>query len=113
VSSFFGEVFFGLLSCFSSLSSVRSLTRKISFHRDLDFGHSQDTKLEGRTGQKTQSGVNFPFYNRDIWAKKAFFLLFPELLLEVSPAKALVLTFPCAAQKTVMTDLDKTFRQNM
>ena len=55
-----------VFECFSSLSSVKSLTHKISFHGDLDFGRRQDTKQADHAGQKPLSGVNYPFYNTDI-----------------------------------------------
>jgi hypothetical protein len=69
-----------VLSCFPSLSGINSLTHKISFHRDLGFGHRQDTKQVDRADQKPLSGVNYQFYNTDTWAKRASFLLFLKLL---------------------------------
>jgi hypothetical protein len=77
-----------VLSCFPSLSGIHALTHKISFHRDLDFGHRQDTKQADHAIQKPLSGVNYPFYNTGIWARKVSFVLFPVLFIGLSPAKA-------------------------
>ena len=46
--------------------STSPLTHKINFHRNLNFGHRQDTKQVDHAGQKLLSGVNYPFYNTDI-----------------------------------------------
>ena len=58
MSSFFLRRILGLVSCFRSLLYTSSLSHKISFDRDLDFGHRQDTKQVDHAGQKLLSGVN-------------------------------------------------------
>ena len=85
---FFGVVSKVVLSCFASLLSIKSLTHPANYRdRNLNFGYRQDTKQVVRAGQKPLSGANCLFYNKDIWVKKVFFLLFPKLLPWVFPAK--------------------------
>ena len=78
---FFGVVSKVVLSCFASLLSIKSLTHPANYRdRNLNFGYRQDTKQVVRAGQKPLFGANCLFYNKDIWVKKVFFLLFPKLL---------------------------------
>jgi hypothetical protein len=77
---FFGVVSAWFFSCFPSLLNTNSLTRKISFYREWRFGYGQETKQADPAGQKPLCGVNYLFYNKDTWVKRASFLLFPKLL---------------------------------
>jgi hypothetical protein len=47
----------------------------------LNFGLRQDTKQADCAGQKPLFCAKCLFCNRDIWAKKVSFLLYPSLLL--------------------------------
>ena len=78
-----------IMFCFPEVSGlgIRALTHKISFRRNLNFGHRQDTKQVDRADQKPLFGVNYPFCNTDIWVKMVSSLLFLVLLLLISPAK--------------------------
>src|SRR5690606_12104108 len=95
------EVDFSLVfQCFPSLLSIYALTHKISFHRDLSFGYCQDTRQADRAGQKLLFGASCLFYNRDIWVKKVFSLLFPILLPEVFLVKLSVFSVSMYCSKS-------------
>ena len=76
-----------VFTCVPSLVNMSSLTHKINFHRNLNFGYRQDTMQVDHAGRRLLSGVNFLFYNTDTWVKRAFFLLFLKILPLVFPVK--------------------------
>ncbi|SFF28020.1 hypothetical protein SAMN04488131_113102 [Flavobacterium xueshanense] len=50
--------------CFTLFLSIRDLTRKISFYRNLNFGYRLDTNQADRAGQKLLFGVNRKLFKK-------------------------------------------------
>ena len=87
---FFLKSFLKLVFCvFRHFWAQSPLPIKTNFWERCCFGYRQDTKMADHADRKPLFGANCLFCNKGIWVEKAFFRLFPILLLAFFPAKAL------------------------